>query len=95
MKETSRTITMTVESFQFTPNIITAKKGEKVKIRMTGLSGTHGFAIPDLGINTAIAAGKTVHVELPTDRAGTFTFFCSIPCGPGHKNMKGTITITE
>ena len=40
-----------------------------------------------------VAPGQTVSVKLPTDKKGAFTFFCSVPCGPGHQNMKGTLTI--
>jgi heme/copper-type cytochrome/quinol oxidase subunit 2 len=90
-----RVIEVTVEDFKFAPTSITVKKGEKVVIRMTGLSGRHGFAVPDLGINTEIPEGKTVDIDIPTDTAETFAFKCSIPCGPGHRDMTGTITITE
>ncbi len=88
-----RTIDITTTNFAFTPSRITVKKGEKITLRVKGVEGTHGFAVSDLGINVSATAGQTVTVELPTDTAGSFSFFCSIPCGPGHKDMKGTITI--
>jgi len=91
----SRIVAISVDNWKFTPNVITAKRGETVKVRLTGIAGTHGFAVPELGINTSIAAGKTVDVDLPTDAAGTFSFRCSIPCGSGHRDMTGTITIRE
>lgn len=91
----TRIIVVKTDNWSFTPNVITARKGEKVKVRLTGINGTHGFAAPDLGINTQVAAGKTVDVELPTDAAGSFKFFCSIPCGEGHREMTGTIEVTQ
>lgn len=94
-EQADRVITITADNFTFTPSAITVKKGEKITIRLQGIAGTHGFAIPALLINTAIAPGKTVDITLPTDVAGTFEFFCSIPCGPGHQDMKGTIIITD
>lgn len=90
-----RVIAVSVDNFTFTPSVISLIKGEKVKIRLTGVAGDHGFSIPELGINTSVGAGQTIEVEIPTDKTGTFTFFCSIPCGPGHRDMKGTITIRE
>lgn len=72
---------------------MTTKKGEVLELRITGVAGTHGFAVPELGINVTIAPGETVTVVIPTDTEGTFSFFCSIPCGSGHRDMTGTITI--
>lgn len=89
----ARVIPVTSENWKFTPNVITVKKGEKVQLQVTGISGTHGFAIPDLGINIPVAPGQTVTIDLPTDTVGTYAFFCSIPCGPGHFDMKGQVVI--
>lgn len=89
-----RVIQVTSENWKFTPNVITAKNGEKVQLQITGISGTHGFAVPDLGINVPVAPGQTVTIDLPTDNIGTHAFFCSIPCGPGHFDMTGQIVIT-
>ena len=86
-------IQVTSENWKFSPNVITVKKGEQVQLQVTGVSGTHGFAVPELGINVPVAPGQTVIINLPTDKAGTFALFCSIPCGPGHRDMKGQIVI--
>lgn len=95
MMQQSRIVAIAADNWSFAPNAISVKKGEDVKVRLTGVAGMHGFSVPELGINTAIAAGKTVDVDLPTGTAGTFAFRCSIPCGAGHKEMTGTITISE
>ena len=88
-----RVIPVQVKNFAFVPNVITVKKGEKVQLQLTGIDGHHGFAIPDLNINVRVDAGQTVTVDLPTDKAGSFDAFCSVPCGPGHMNMKATVVI--
>ena len=90
---TGRVIAISAELWKFTPNIITAKKDEVVTLQVTGISGTHGFSVPSLGINETIFMGKTVNIPLPTDKAGTFNFECSIQCGPGHPDMKGQIVV--
>lgn len=89
----ARVIELTTKNFEFSPNAISLTKGEKVKLRLTGTEGNHGIRIDDLGINVTIDEGETVEIEIPTDVAGTFAFRCSVPCGPGHKDMTGTITI--
>lgn len=91
----ARIITMSVEDFVFSPNTITVKKGEKVVVRLTAKSGTHGFGSTDLGLNVRIEPGETKDIVIPTDRAGTFTFKCSVPCGSGHRDMTGTIIVEE
>ncbi len=85
---------MTVENFAFVPSVINVRKGEKVTIRIKGVSGLHSFGVADLGLNVKVNPGETVDIDLPTDTTGTFTFRCMIPCGSGHKSMVGTITIS-
>lgn len=93
MQASARVIEIDAANFAFSPMQVSVKKGEKVTLRLRSNDGNHGMAIPGLGINTVISEGKTVDIELPTDAAGNFAFRCSVPCGPGHKEMTGTITI--
>ncbi len=88
-----KTVTVVAANFTFTPNVIRVKKGEKLTLKVESSEGDHGFAVKDLGINVVVDDGVTKTIEIPTDTAGTFTFYCSVPCGPGHKEMKGTIII--
>jgi cytochrome c oxidase subunit 2 len=90
----TRVITMSVTDWEFSPSMITAKKGEKVQLKLVGGTGIHSFAIPDLGMNVRVEAGQTVTVDLPTDKIGSFDARCRIPCGPGHMDMKATIIIS-
>ncbi len=89
----ARVIEMSVTDWSFSPSSVTLKKGEKVTIRLKDVDGTHSLGIPDLGINVAINPGETKDIEIPTDKTGAFTFRCLIPCGPGHRDMVGTIVI--
>lgn len=89
----ARVITMHVSSWQFSPNVLTLKKGEKVVIHLIGDSGMHSFSSQQLGINVPISAGETQDVTIPTDSAGTFSFRCGVPCGEGHHDMTGQIII--
>jgi cytochrome c oxidase subunit 2 len=90
-----RTVHMDANNWAFTPSTITIKKGEKVTLELTGVSGDHGISIPDLGINQKFSAGETVSVSIPTDKTGIFNFRCNVPCGQGHRDMTGTIIIED
>lgn len=88
-----RVISVTVENWSFSPAAITVKQGEIVELHLQGVSGTHGFSVPGLGINVPVAPGETKLVPLPTETAGTFAGRCSIPCGAGHSDMKFSVTV--
>lgn len=88
-----RQVKVDVANWSFTPSTIRAKQGEDVTLVLRGESGTHGFAIPALGINMSIGAGETKTVILPTALKGTYDLFCSIPCGSGHARMRGSVVI--
>jgi cytochrome c oxidase subunit 2 len=88
-------VNVNVTSWAFTPNVITAKKGQLLTVHLVGVSGSHSFGSKDLGINVPINEGETKDVVIPTDRAGTFEFRCMMPCGQGHRDMTGQIIITE
>jgi cytochrome c oxidase subunit 2 len=89
--------TMTAESFKFVPDVIEVSPGDTVVINIKGLDegrgNGHGFAISDFNVNEQIARDKTVMIEFIADKKGTFSFFCSVPCGSGHTNMKGKLVV--
>ena len=90
----ARVIQVDISNFAFAPTVISVKKGEKVKLKLVGVSGIHGFAAPGLGISVRVSAGETVLVDVPTGTAGSFNAFCNVPCGPGHRDMKATIVVS-
>ena len=91
----SDTVEMNViaKRFEFDPSTIKVKQGQKVILHIKSLDVTHGFALPDYKINENLEPGKTVTVEFVADKKGTFTFFCSVYCGSGHRSMKGTLIV--
>ena len=97
MKEASdvTVIEMEAGSFYYTPNVITAKKGEKIRIVMNSVSMMHDFVIDELKVKMPIIKdGDTGTVEFVADQVGTFEYYCSV--GQHRANGQiGTITITE
>jgi cytochrome c oxidase subunit 2 len=86
-------IQMTAEKYDFKPNVLAVKKGDRVKLVITATDHDHGFKIEALGINQKLPKGQPVTVEFTADHVGTFAFQCSHFCGVGHKNMKGKLVV--
>lgn len=87
--------TMTAKEFEFDPDVITVKKGEKVRLIVTATDRDHGIKIDALDINQVLKKGDTEIIEFTADKAGTFEFKCSVYCGKGHRRMKGKLVVEE
>lgn len=84
---------ITAKQWAFSPASITVKKGDMVVLKVTSADVAHGLNLPDFGINETIEPGKSKTVEFVADKAGSFTFSCSVPCGTGHKAMTGMLIV--
>ena len=84
---------MTAKQFAFEPSTIEVNKGDKVRLIVTSTDVPHGIAIKEYGINQRLDVGKPVTIEFTADKQGTFTAYCSVFCGTGHKDMKGKIIV--
>ena len=93
-EEVVKEFTMTAKQREFVPGTITVNKGDKVKITVTSIDVTHGFRLPDFGVNERLDPGKPVDIEFVADKVGTFTFSCSVPCGSGHGGMRGQLVVS-
>ncbi len=90
-----REITMTAKQWEFSPNPVVVKFGDKVRIRITSTDVPHGFALPDFGINEVLNPGQEVVVEFEANKRGSFEFFCSVQCGLGHSGMRGNLIVQD
>jgi cytochrome c oxidase subunit II len=91
--EKPRVIPVTAKRFEFSPNLITLKKGESVTLRFTSEDVTHGLYQKALKIDDLIEPGKMTDVTIKTDTPGSFTTICDHFCGVGHAGMKMTIVV--
>ena len=81
-------------NFGFTQDPIVIQKGDRVRLRITSSQGTHSLTIPELSLSTgAIGAGQQQILEFTAEQSGTFSYFCNIPCGSGHRTMRGQLII--
>jgi cytochrome c oxidase subunit II len=88
-------IQMTAKKYEFTPNVITVKKGEPVKLVITATDRDHGFKLDAFKINQRLKKGVPTTVEFTADKVGEFPFKCSVICGIGHHRMKGKVIVEE
>lgn len=66
-------------NFSLTPNSITVKKGDKVKITFQNTEGSHNFVISEFNVATkTIKSGEEASVEFTADKIGSFQYYCSI-----------------
>ena len=89
----ARIIPVTVTDRSFSPETITVKQGEKVKLELKGDDGVHSLLVANLGLNVRVEPGTDVLVDLPTTTPGTYEGRCGVPWGPGHRDMKFTIVV--
>ncbi len=86
-------VEITAKRFAFSPDKITLKKGQTVKIRLHSEDVTHGFFLRPLKLDEEIPAGQTAEVTVTPEAAGTFTTICDHFCGANHGNMNMTIVV--
>ena len=89
----NQSVMLHTTNWEFQPSVIHLKQGVPAALHVMGIEGNHGIASPELGIHESIDAGESKIITVPTDTPGTFVFFCNVPCGPGHREMRGTIVI--
>ena len=65
---------MNVVRSHFTPDIVTAKVGDKIIVHLTNAEqtpdATHGFAVPTKNVMVSLDPGETTTVEFVADKPG-------------------------
>lgn len=75
------------------PSEIKVKQGEKVTLRITSFDVVHGFGLADYGIDEVIYPGKVTEITFVADKAGRFSFVCTVFCGKLHYLMVGELIV--
>ena len=79
-----KTISISGENFKFSIDgednpTIYAREGERVVIEFTSTSGLHDFVVDELEVATKrVGAGESTSVEFVVNKAGTFSYYCSV-----------------
>ena len=91
-------VEVTTSRYEFDPGTnesIVVPKGTVVVFRIRSLDVTHGFAIEGLHTGVSVPPGEVVEVRVRADQVGTFRIYCTVFCGAGHPEHKGTLVVTE
>lgn len=88
-------IAMNGTEFAFSPSTLNAKVGQTVKITLTNNGKfPHNLSFPDLNVATkTISPGEKDTIAFTPDKAGTYTYLCTVP-GHADRGMTGTLTVT-
>ena len=105
-----KVIEVTAKKYEFTPNEIHVKKGERVQIKVHSVDTEHGIKLslhpqgsreksPGLLFNDPAQNGKVEGkeqvLEFVAQQPGTYLFKCAKICGFGHGRMKGKLVVEE
>lgn len=75
----------------------TVKQGDEVKLTVTNVETTrdiiHGLAIPQHGINLAIAPQDTREVKFTADQPGVYWLYCTYFCSALHLEMRSRMIV--
>lgn len=72
---------------------IAVERGTALTLRIKNLDVSHGFGLDEFGINKVTPAGQVTEIKFVADKQGTFTFYCTVFCGTGHPNHRGTLIV--
>ena len=90
---------MNVARSHFTPDIVSAKVGDRVIVHLTNAEqtrdATHGFAVPMKNVMVSLDPGETTTVEFKVDKAGSFSFYCTEFCSALHLEMQGWLIVEK
>jgi cytochrome c oxidase subunit 2 len=92
-EEPMRVVHITAKRFQFSPNEVALKRGEKVKLVLQSEDVVHGFFSRPLGLDAEIAPGSPTEIVIAPPAAGRFLTICHHFCGSGHGNMNMTFVV--
>jgi nitrosocyanin len=92
--EQSEAVTISGSEFKYEPATLSAKVGESVTVTYTNTGKyPHNFVIDELGVKSqTIKAGETATFTFTPSKAGTFSFYCSLP-NHREKGMVGTLSV--
>ena len=92
-KPEQREIQLTAQKFEFSPQTIKVKRGDRVKLIVTAVDAQHEFKLEAFHVEQKLPKGQAVTIEFTADQAGSFPFQCSHFCGMGHSKMKGELIV--
>jgi len=85
--EKSKEIVIKAFKYGYDPDVVTISKGDNIKLIINNVDVPHGIRIPALNLK-----GEE-EIEFTANTAGEYEWYCLIPCGSGHMQMKGKLVV--
>ncbi len=78
----------------FSVKEIAVKKGDKVRILVKNIKGTHDWVLDEFGVKSETPEGQVTTIEFTADKVGEFKYYCS---KYNHRSLgqEGTLKVTE
>ncbi|MBI2548225.1 cupredoxin domain-containing protein [Candidatus Woesearchaeota archaeon] len=86
-------IDVKARSWEFEPRTIRVRRGDTIILHLESEDVAHGFWLSAFGIQERLEPGQVVDASFVADKEGTFSYVCSVPCGKGHGDMRGTLIV--
>ena len=80
---------ISAKKFEYTPHIIRVNKGDEVSLRLISEDVQHGFFLDGYAQEMSAYPGQEGNLRFIADKAGRFSFRCSVTCGGFHPYMVG------
>ena len=84
------TLKFVASNYHFGEAEYTVKAGEKVTVSLQNKEGLHALEI--VGTNVKLD-NNTKSMEYTFDKPGEYEVHCTLPCGPGHAEMKTKLIV--
>jgi cytochrome c oxidase subunit 2 len=87
-------ITLTGAHGAWSHDTIRVKQGQRLRLRLISNDVVHGFMLKGYDIEIdEVYPGKEKVIDFVADEHGTFTFVCTVPCSPDHREMRGKLVV--
>jgi cytochrome c oxidase subunit II len=88
-----RVIQLQAKQYEFSPDPMVVRVGERVRIEAVSMDVEHGLDIPGYNINRKLQPGKPENITFIANQEGVFPTHCSVYCGWGHMFMHGRLVV--
>ena len=89
----ARTVRIEARSFEYLPAGVSVGRGDLVTLELVALDVVHGAHIDGYDVELTADPGQTARTTFVADRPGIYRIRCSVPCGPLHPFMSGTLRV--
>lgn len=86
---TGTAINVEASNWKFNQDTYEVKAGEEFTINFKSAEGFHGMGIQGMDVDIQKEGSKTMKI----DKAGEYTIFCNVICGPDHGKMTAKLVV--